>query len=547
MTAVARQRTDWDRDERYRQLVELAPDAILIHDGGQIVLANAAAVRLAGALHRTQLLGQPIETFLDPPYLKGVQAHLTDAASPAELVPPVRDTFRRLDGYTVEVEVRAVAFMDHGRPSAHLVIRDITERLVVEQTAREVQDRLHQVERMEAVGALAGGVAHEVNNMMQVILGCSGFLLQDEGLGEERLGDVRQIAQAADRAAAVTRQLLAFSRRAAHRPQIVNLGSAVRAAEPAVRRLLGEGRRLVIAADAAPQVWVDPGQLQQVVVNLVQNAREAMPTGGTLTLMTVETELPSGTAAADGVAIPPGRYAALVVRDTGAGMDAAIQAKMFEPFFTTKPLGEGTGLGLAAAHGILSQNNGYITVTSAPGEGSTFTVYLPLKHVAETVEPRPAPARVRAEPVPTTATVLVVDDEPAVRSMSARILRRGGFHVVEAATGAEALALVGLEGPPRLVLTDLMMPGMGGVELARRLKERWPALPVVFMSGYWAEELTRQGLLGGGADRDLIQKPFTPDALVARVAAAISRSEVGPPPPKRRSREAGQCRDALLS
>jgi len=518
------QRADWGRDERYQQLVELAPDAILIHDGERIVLANASAVRLAGATHRSQLVGLPIDTFLDPPYLKAVQTQLTDSVSPAELAPPVRDTFRRLDGSAVEVEVRAVAFMDRGRPSAHLVIRDITERLAVEQAVRQAQEHVQQAQKMESVGALAGGVAHEINNMVQVVLGFSDFLVRDSRLPEECLTDVREIMRAAERAAVVTRQLLAFSRRAVRRPEVVDLGAAVRDAEPVVRRLLGEGRRLVVVADAAPRVWADPGQLQQVIINLALNARDAMAAGSTLTITATEIDLPAGTAAADGVAIPAGRYGALRVCDTGAGIDAAIQGRIFEPFFTTKPAGQGTGLGLAAAHGVLAQNSGYITVASAPGQGATFTVYLPVLP-ADLVERPREPPRDGAAAAPAGATILVVDDEPAVRAIAARILKRAGFRVLQAPDGAGALELVERHGPPETVLTDVMMPGISGAELARRLKERWPGLPIVFMSGYSAEELHRQGATA--SEGDLIQKPFMPDALVASVAAALSRAAVG--------------------
>ena len=527
MTGPEGQREDQERDERYQELVELAPDGILIHDGERIVLANAAAVRLAGATRREQLVGLPIDTFLEPPHLKAVQTQLTDSVSPAELAPPVRDTFRRLDRSEVEVEVRAVAFMDRGRPSAHLVIRDITERLTVEQAARQVAERLQQAQKMEAVGALAGGVAHEVNNMMAVILGFGAFLLKDQAAPAERLADVREIMKAADRAATVTRQLLAFSRHAVHRPQVVDLGAAVRDVEPVVRRLLGEGRRLVVVADAAPLVWIDPGQLEQVVINLALNARDAMPAGGTFTIITAETELPSGMAAADRVAIPAGRYALLLVRDTGAGMDAATQARIFEPFFTTKPVGQGTGLGLAAAQGIVMQNNGYITVASEAGQGAAFTLYLPVLPVGAMVERRGEPPRVGADATQAGATVLVVDDESAVRAIAARSLEHGGFRVLQAPDGADALELADRHGPPQLVLTDLMMPGIGGAELARRLRERWPALPILFMSGYSAEELRQQRAIG--SEGELIQKPFTPGGLVESVAAALSRVEVDRP------------------
>ena len=525
MTRRKGQPGDWERDERYRQLVELAPDAILIHDGERIVLGNAAAARLAGATRREQLVDLPIDTFLDPPYLKGVQNQLTDPVSSGELAAPVRDTFRRLDGSEVEVEVRAIAFMDHGRPAAHLVVRDITERLAVEQAARQMEERLHQAQRMESVGALAGGVAHEVNNMMGVILGFGDFLLRDARLPGDCLADVREILKAADRAAAVTRQLLAYSRRAVHRSQVVDLGAAVREAEPVVRRLLGEGRRLVVVTEAAPWVWADPGQLQQVVINLSLNARDAMPAGGTLTLTTAETDFPGDIAAADCDAIPPGRYATLLVRDTGAGMDAATQARIFEPFFTTKPLGQGTGLGLAAAHGILKQHHGCITVASTPGKGAAFTVYLPILPVAHPGgEGREAPPSAGADPTQAGATVLVVDDESSVRAIVARSLEQSGFRVLQASDGSDALELIDRHGPPQLVLTDLTMPGMGGAELARRLKERWPALPILFMSGYSAEELRRQGAIG--SEGALLEKPFSPGGLVATVAAVLSKAAV---------------------
>lgn len=517
----------WDRDERYQQLVELAPDGILVHDGERIVLGNAAVARLAGAASPLDLVDLPIDTFLHPPYLKAVQNQLTDAGSTSELVPPVRDIFRRLDGSEVEVEVRAVAFVDHGRPAAHLVIRDITERLAVEQAAREMEDRLQQAQRMESVGALAGGVAHEVNNMMSVILGFGDFLLQDVRMPADCLADVREIMKAADRAAVVTRQLLAFSRRAVHQPKVVDLAAAVHAAEPAVRRLLGDTLQLDVVAAVAPLVCVDPGQLEQVIINLALNARDAMPEGGTLSLATGQTELPAGVAAADGSVIPAGRYATLLVRDNGAGMDATTQTRIFEPFFTTKPVGQGTGLGLAAAHGIVHQHHGYLTLATAPGRGAAFTIYLPIHTVPDLGELGEEPPPPPADATHPSATVLVVDDESGVRTVVARSLEQGGYRVLKAHDGGHALELVARLGPPQLVITDLTMPGMGGAELGRRLRERWPALPIIFMSGYSEAELVRQGAIGSGGD--LLQKPFSPAGLLACVTATLSRASVPGP------------------
>jgi two-component system cell cycle sensor histidine kinase/response regulator CckA len=481
-------RDNTERDERYQQLVELAPEAILIHDGERVVLANAAAVRLAGATHRDQLVGQPIDSFLHPPYLKAVEAHLLGSGDVVKRVPPVRDAFRRLDGSEVEVEVTAIAFLDHGRPSAHLVVQDITERLDAQHAVHLAEEHLQQAQKMEAVGALAGGVAHEVNNMMSVILGFSEFLLRAPDMAEERLAEVRHIVRAAERTAAVTRQLLAFSRRGFHQPQVLNLGAAMHDLESVVRRLLGEDRHLAFASDASPRVRVDKGQLEQVIVNLALNARDAMPPGGTLTITTAETELPNGAAAGDGAAIPAGRYALVVVRDTGMGMDTATQARAFEPFFTTKPVGKGTGLGLAAADGIMKQNDGYISVVSAPGRGATFTLYLPILSNAAVVERRREPRGelppLGGEAAQPGAIILLVEDEPAVRAVAARSLELGGFRVLQASGGAAALELMDGQEQPDLLLTDMMMPGIGGAELARRLRERWPELPILFMSGY---------------------------------------------------------------
>jgi len=507
------------REERYLQLVELAPDTILIHDGERIILANAAAVRLAGATDRDQLVGQPIDNFLHPPYLKSVEAQILGSGDVAKRVPPVRDLFRRLDGSEVEVEVTAIGFLEHNHPSAHLVVHDITERVAAQRAARLAEEHLQQVQKMEAVGALAGGVAHEVNNMMSVILGFSEFLLRAPAMGEEQLAEVRHIVRAAERTAAVTRQLLAFSRRAFHRPQVVELGPAVREFEPVARRLLGEERQLLVVADGSSRVRVDKGQLEQVLVNLALNARDAMPAGGTLTITTAETELKDGVSAGDGIAIPAGRYALVIVRDTGSGMDPATQARIFEPFFTTKPAGEGTGLGLAAAYGIMEQNQGYIAVASAPGQGTTFRLYLPLSPdavVPEGMEEAPpSPAG-----TPEGVTLLVVEDEPAVRAVVVRSLEGGGFHVLQASDGAMALQVVAREGRPDLVLTDLMMPGIGGAELGRRLKTRWPDLPILYMSGYSAEDLRREG--AADPEAIIIQKPLRPDSLLRSVNAALA-------------------------
>jgi CheY-like chemotaxis protein len=257
-----------------------------------------------------------------------------------------------------------------------------------------------------------------------------------------------------------------------------------------------------------------------VIVNLALNARDAMPDGGTLTVTVWETAVTQDAMAADGTAIPAGRYALLLVEDSGVGMDPVTQARAFEPFFTTKPAGEGTGLGLAAVYGIMTQNDGYVALSSGPGHGTTFTLYLPVFAGREPIERRKAAPPPIQHALPAASTVLVVDDEPHVLSVAARSLERSGFHVLRASDGRSALEMLDGHGPPDLVLTDLMMPGMGGIELGRRLKERWPALPVLYMSGYSVEDLRREGVTG--VERELLHKPFTPNSLVERVTATLS-------------------------
>ena len=512
-----------ERDERYQQLVEQAPEGILIHDGEQIVLANDAAIQLAGGTHREQLVGRAIDDFLHPPHLKAIEALLLEAGSQAQRTPPVRDSFRRLDGSEVEVEVTAIAFLDHGRPSAHLVIQDVTQRLAAEHTAHLAEERLQHSQRMEAVGALAGGVAHEVNNMMSVILGFSEFLLKDPTFPGDRLSDLHHIVTAAERTAMVTRQLLAFSRRSFHQPRVLDLEATLRDLEPVVRRLLGEDRELATSYESSPRVRADKGQLEQVIVNLALNARDAMPSGGRLTITLGQRELAPHESDPD-IGMPAGKYATVSVQDSGVGMDPATLERAFEPFFTTKPLGQGTGLGLAAAEGIMKQNDGGITVATQLGTGTTFTLHLPLYAGNELRERRNDPPQPAVNEGEERATILLVEDEAAVRAVALQSLERAGFRVLEASEGAAALALMDRHGPPDLLLTDLMMPGVGGADLARRARARWPKLPVLFMSGYSVEDLRRHTAVD--FEGVLIQKPFTPDTLARRVAGALQRRKL---------------------
>jgi PAS domain S-box-containing protein len=366
---------DSNLQERYERLVELAPDGILVHDGEHIVMANAAVARLAGAIDRTQLIGKPITAFFNPPHLKDVANRLL--ANEAGASPVVRDTFQRLDGSGVEVEVAAIPFVDKGRPAAHLVIRDISKRLAAQNVARSAEERLREAQQMEAIGALAGGVAHEVNNMMVVVLGASDLMLRNPAIPEDWARDLRDIWNAADRAATVTRQLLAFSRRAVHLPHAIDLDTLMRNVEQTIGRLLGDTRKLAQVLGGPLDVMVDGGQIEQVIINLVLNARDAMPDDGTLTITTSRAVIDKDVRGWAGTPIPDGRYGLVSIRDTGVGIDATNLARLFEPFFTTKPVGEGTGLGLDIVRRLVDRSDGSIEVESEPGR-TEFRVALPV-------------------------------------------------------------------------------------------------------------------------------------------------------------------------
>jgi two-component system cell cycle sensor histidine kinase/response regulator CckA len=388
-------------------------------------------------------------------------------------------------------------------------LNDVEDRWLVE-------ERLRHVEKMESVGRLAGGIAHETNNQMTVVLGTVAFLLRGTQSGEVR-DDLEQIRRAAENTAAITRQLLAFSRRQILKPQVVDLNAVVTALLPILRRALGETSRLALrlSPDVGP-VTADPGQLDQVLLNLTLNARDAMPGGGVLTIETAEVVVHEAHAATPpGEAVAPGCYAKLLVSDTGEGMDRETLGHVFEPFFTTKGVGQGTGLGLSTVYGIVKQSGGFVSVSSRPGHGTRFEIYLPRASAEEDAAEAP-----HASAGGSSELVLVVEDDSAVRGVMARTLREYGYTVQAAASGADALVLAArLKAAPRLVIADVVMPGMSGGQLAARLAERWPAVPVLFTSGYTAVDAVSRGLADSG--RDFIQKPLDPDVLARKVREII--------------------------
>lgn len=409
-----------------------------------------------------------------------------------------------------------------GRP-AYLtgVCMDVTDR-------RMGEERLRQSHRMESVGRLAGGVAHEANNQMSVVLGAASFVLRRQDIPEAVRADVEHIRKAAERTSAVTAQLLAFSRRQVLRPVVLDLGGLVRSWDTVLRRVMGEDCTVLIReTEAVGSIRADPGQLEQVLLNLALNARDAMPRGGTLVVEMFSTTLPENYVhRRPDVVMRPGRYAVLAVTDTGHGMDADTLSHVFEPFFTTKGVGRGTGLGLSTVYGIVKQSDGYIWAYSEPGRGSTFKVYLPEveQEAASPLAAEPPDAIGRGE------VVLLVEDDESVRRMTRRALEDAGYRVVEAPNGHAALDLLGSDGAgANLVLTDVVMPGMGGRALAERLTQVRPDLPVLYTSGYTDGEIVRRGLIEPGAA--FVQKPFTPETIARAVRERLEAASLRATPP----------------
>jgi signal transduction histidine kinase len=410
----------------------------------------------------------------------------------------------------------------HERAMADQVIK---ERLQAQAERERMANRLHQAQRLESLGQLAGGVAHDFNNLLAVILTCTGFVAEATAGDESVRADVEQIRAAAERAARLTRQLLIFGRRDQANIEVLDLSAIVNDVRNLLTRTIGEDIALTVrAADGLPPISADRGQIEQVLVNLAVNARDAMPEGGTLTIA-LGTALLDEEYARGHPQITPGRYVELSVSDTGVGMPPEVTSRIFEPFFTTKEPGKGTGLGLATVHGIIAAAGGSLSVYSEPGMGTTFRVFFPpaAGQAALAVEPPDAEAiRGRGE------TVLVVEDEPAVREITARILRRNGYSVLEAASGPEALELI-VDRQFDVLLTDLVMPQIPGTDLAQRIRETHPGVGVMFMSGYSQDVLGPRGAFEDGVP--LIQKPFAAAELLKAVRAVITARPLPAPGP----------------
>ncbi|MGH7277562.1 MAG: ATP-binding protein, partial [Candidatus Rokuibacteriota bacterium] len=423
--------------------------------------------------------------------------------------------FRRADGSFAAVFDRGYVIRDGGGHPVRMIgaMQDVSGR-------RELEDQLRQVQKMDAVGQLAGGIAHDFNNLLTVITGRGELLRSRINAADPAHRDVALIVSTAQRASSLTHQLLAFSRRQLLQPRVLDLNAVLGGLAPMLRRLIGEDIELTLVPETdQARVKADPAQLEQIIVNLAVNARDAMPSGGRLSVKT-------GDLVADEAFVRqhPGAhtvpYAVLTVADTGVGMDGDMQARIFEPFFTTKEVGKGTGLGLSMVYGIVRQHNGLIAVESEPGRGSVFRIYFP--RVDEPTEPLPS-AAAAGEALRGTETILLVEDEIAVRELARDILLRHGYTIITAANAGEALLICEKEPQPiHLLVSDVIMPLMSGRQLAERLRPLRPAMKILFMSGY------THAMAAGRAALDphtsFLHKPFTPDMLASKVREVLDMS-----------------------
>ncbi|HUK70231.1 MAG TPA: PAS domain S-box protein [Streptosporangiaceae bacterium] len=522
-------------DDKFAELLEAVPDAMLCVDtGGRIVLANVLAERLFGYGHQ-ELAGQPVETLVPDAERAAHRRHRAGYAADPRTRPMGTGTElagRRLDGSTFDAEITLSAIGTDDGTVVIAAVRDVTERMKAQaerdrlKTKAErdqLESHVYQAQRLESLGQLAGGVAHDFNNLLAVISSYASFIREAVSSEPSQVQwqsvreDIEQVERAAQRAAVLTHQLLAFARDKVVLPRVLHLNNLIRDLRELLARTLGEQVELITnLADDLGRVLADRGQIEQVLVNLAVNARDAMPTGGQLIIETANAEVDDA-ATAGRMGPGSGRFVRVRVSDCGVGMPKEIIDRAFDPFFTTKPEGEGTGLGLATVYGIVRQAGGHTKIYSEPGVGTTVTLLLPVTdRAAEPPPPRaPEPSRGAGE------VVLVVEDEATMREVTRRILASNGYRVLAAADGREAIDIAtSHQGHIDVLLTDVVMPQMLGNEVADRLRALQPGIRVLFMSGYTRGVLGNKGVLAAGGN--LIEKPFAQSALLSKLSEILA-------------------------
>ncbi|MBT8495366.1 MAG: PAS domain S-box protein [Deltaproteobacteria bacterium] len=513
--------------QRAEQVIADSPDAIVTASlEGVITTFNRTAEKLSG-LDAEQVIGHHVSEY-SPFGLESRERALEAVAGlvPGESVPPLELEVVQSDGTPVWVEANARIIERDNGTFLETIFRDISDRKDAHSQREELEGRLLQAQRLESLGRLAGGVAHDFNNLLTVLVANSHALLDSPNLSESDREMVEESRSAAESGAALTRQLLAFGRRQMLELAPLNLNDTIRNVKPLIERLVKEDSALEIDLQrSAGSVMADAVQLEQILVNLVANANDATPKGGTITVRSRSIELEEGRKTpAEGLS--PGPYVCLQVIDTGTGMDESTVQRIFEPFYTTKPVGQGTGLGLATVHGVVAQSGGAVTVDSKPGRGTTFSIYLP--RLAE--GGKRAKQSDKIPMIGGNHCVLVVDDERAVLQVVSRVLKRAGYEVLSCADSSAVLSLVRDRGiEPKLLVSDVVMPQVSGPELATQLRELFPEMRVILASGYTDLELDGDALPSGSL---LLHKPFSPKALLRKVYEALSQEhEPGSPAP----------------
>jgi PAS domain S-box-containing protein len=517
------------QEELFRAITEFGRDLIVIvNESGAMTYVSPSGARLLGQ-DSLALVGRPLLDLVHPDDRAVVSSALADVARKANALRPVVARAKMKDGRWMTLEGTGYNMLHHPAVQGIVVnARDVTERVDAEEALRHSEEQLHQALKMEAVGRLAGGIAHDFNNLLTAIRGYSDMIASGLKPTDPLRADVEEIQRAAERAASLTHQLLAFSRRQVLRPDRLDLSAVVRDLDRMVRRLIGEDIELTVSSEGATRtVLVDRGQIEQVILNLVINSRDAMPAGGRITIEARDHDVAEGGEDHEG-SPPPGRYSVISVEDSGVGIPPEIIDRVFEPFFTTKESGKGTGLGLSTAYGIVKQSGGFIEVTSVLGTGTTFRVYLPEVDrggppVAADVPASDAAGNRGGE------TILLVEDADAVRHVVRRTLTKLGYKVLEASNGPQAIGVAIEHGDEiDLLLSDFVMPQMGGRELIDRIHELGLRPKILIMSGYIDDALLRGG--GFPADAAFIEKPFTADVIARKVRDVLDGVLLRPAP-----------------